>query len=187
MKRPSLDEQCQSSSNVYSGNLLHVYRDEVILPDGRNGSREYIVHPGAVVAIPWLPDRRLILERQYRYPLRREFLELPAGKLDPCEDPLAAVQRELLEETGYSAARWSSLGNIHPCIGYANEEMTLYMAWDLTLTHPNWDEDELIEVVEMPLDTALEGIRTGLITDAKTIIGLFWADKWARGEWSAGA
>ncbi|CAK0757412.1 ADP-ribose pyrophosphatase [Gammaproteobacteria bacterium] len=183
MKRLVLTEQCRFSRNVFSGNLLQVYRDEVTLPDGRDGSREYIVHPGAVVVIPWLAEKRLIMERQYRYPVKQEFLELPAGKLTYGEDPLLAVQRELLEETGYTAAHWRRLGRIHPCIGYANEEMILYMAWDLTLTHPDWDEDELLEVIEMPLDAALDGIRTGLITDAKTVIGLFWADKWTRGEW----
>ncbi|CAK0781458.1 Methanol dehydrogenase activator [Gammaproteobacteria bacterium] len=183
MKRPTLAEHCYSSRNVFSGNLLQVYQDEVVLPDGRNGVREYIIHPGAVVVIPWLPERRLVLERQYRHPLKREFLELPAGKLTPGEDPLAAAQRELLEETGYSATRWHLLCRIHPCIGYANEEMFLYMAEELTLTRPNWDEDELIEVVELPLDAAMEGIRTGLITDAKTVVGLFWAEKWVRQEW----
>jgi len=183
MNRP-LAEHCCKSQTVFSGNLLTVYRDEVILPDGRPGSREYIIHPGAVVAIPWIGAGRIILERQYRYPMKKEFWELPAGKLTPGEDPLQAVQRELLEETGYIAQHWRLLGYIHPCIGYANEEMTLYLAENLTLTQSHWDDDELIEVIEMTLDDALDAIRRGLITDAKTMVGLFWAEKWAQGKWN---
>jgi len=136
------------------------------------------------VVIPWLSPGRILLERQYRYPLRREFLELPAGKLDKGEAPLRAGQRELLEETGYVASRWTFLARIHPCIGYANEEITLYLAQDLTMTRPQLDEDEIIEVLEMSLDDALKAVRDGIITDAKTVIGLFWTEKWARGEWS---
>ena len=183
MTDQDFSEQCQSSHNVFAGKMLKVYRDEVILPNGHRSTREYIIHPGAVVAIPWLADGRLVLERQYRYSVRQEFLELPAGKLTPGEDPLAAMQRELLEETGYVANRWHRLCRLHPCIGYANEEMTLYLAQDLTLTKQNLDEDELLEVVEMSLDEAMRAIQSGLITDAKTMVGLFWAEKWARGEW----
>lgn len=179
-----LAEHCRTSEIVFSGNLLTVYRDEVILPNDRPGSREYIKHPGAVVVIPWLENDRIILERQYRYPLRQEFLELPAGKLNPDEDPFAAIKRELREETGYIAQQWNFLGKIHPCIGYANEEMRLYLAQQLTLTQSDLDDDELLEITEMTLDDALKAIRSGLITDAKTIIGLFWAEKWANGVWS---
>ena len=119
-KPQNLAEHCQSSHRVFSGNMIQVYRDDVLLPNGRQSTREYIVHPGAVVVIPWIADGRLIIERQYRYSVRQEFLELPAGKLSPGEDPFEAVQRELLEETGYVAKRWHRLCRIHPCIGYAN-------------------------------------------------------------------
>ena len=183
MKNQKLSEQCLSSQAVFSGKLLQVHRDEVLLPNGHRSVREYILHPGAVVMIPWVSPGRLILERQHRYPLHQEFLELPAGKLDPGEDPLSAGKRELLEETGYTAGQWNFLARIHPCIGYANEEMSLYMAHDLTQTYPRLDDDELIEVIEMDLEVALEGIRQGTITDAKTVIGLFWAEKWIREEW----
>lgn len=184
MKYPNLTEECLSSNCVFAGKLLQVHRDEVIMPDQRTGSREYIIHPGAVVVIPWLSEQRLIMERQYRYSVKQEFLELPAGKLNANEDPLIAIKRELLEETGYTAQQWQLLGRIHPCIGYSNEEMFLYMARDLTLTQANWDEDELLEVIEMPFNDAIEGIKTGLITDAKTIIGLFWAEKLMKKEWT---
>ncbi len=183
-KPQDFSEECLSSRQVFAGNLLNVYRDEVLLPNGHRSTREYIVHPGAVVVVPWLPNGKLVMERQYRYAMKREFLELPAGKLSPGEDPMAAVQRELLEETGYVATRWHTLGRIHPCIGYTNEDMFLYMAQDLTLTKPDLDEDEMLDVVEMSLEDAMKGIREGLITDSKTMVGLFWAEKWAKGEWT---
>ena len=184
MKQLILSEECQSSECVYSGKMLRVYRDQVLLPNKNISSREYIIHPGASVVIPWLDKNTLIMERQYRYSVKQEFLELPAGKLNHNEDPLVAIKRELLEETGYTANRWQLLGRIHPCIGYSNEEMFLYMAWDLTYNKVNWDDDELLEIIEMPFESALDGIKTGLITDAKTIIGLFWAEKWLKNEWT---
>ncbi len=176
-------EKCLTSQTVFSGELLQVRRDEVELANGHHSVREYIVHPGAAVVVPLFPDGRVLLERQFRYPLGRVFLELPAGKRDPGEDLLATAQRELLEETGYQAQEWYFLCHIHPGIGYTNEEMGLYLARDLSLTQPCWDEDETIELVTLSLDDALAKVQSGHITDVKTVIGLFWANRLVRGEW----
>src|SRR3954462_4885869 len=111
-----LIETAVSSETVFDGALLHVRRDVVRLPDGGHAKREYIIHPGAVLMVPVLPDGRLIVERQFRYPLNRVFIEFPAGKLSPGEDALATAKRELIEETGYTAAKWTRLGCIHPVI-----------------------------------------------------------------------
>lgn len=181
MASDDLTEKQLSSRTVYQGGLLHVKEDRVALPNGNESTREYIVHPGAVVVIPLLPSGDVVLERQFRYPLRRDLYELPAGKLDPGESALECGQRELLEETGYTGTRWRYVATIHPCIGYSNEAILLYLAEDLTLGRHNRDGDEFLEVFHLPLDEALEWVRTGRITDVKTVIGLFWADKIIQG------
>lgn len=177
MKRSDLTEKQLSSRTVYHGGLLHVKEDQVQLPNGKSARREYILHPGAVVVIPLLANGDVVLERQFRYPLLRDLYELPAGKLDGGESPLVCGQRELLEETGYSAAKWQYLATIHPCIGYSNESMSLYLAQDLTEGAHQRDGDEFLEIFTLPMHEALEWVRTGRITDVKTVIGLFWAEK----------
>lgn len=177
MKPSDLTEQQLSSKTVYQGGLLHVKEDQVQLPNGHTARREYILHPGAVVVIPLLANGDIVLERQFRYPLQRDLYELPAGKLDEGESPLACGQRELLEETGYRAEKWQYLATIHPCIGYSNESMSLYLAQDLTEGEHQRDGDEFLEIFTLPLREALEWVRTGRITDVKTVIGLFWAEK----------
>lgn len=182
---PHLIESCIESEPVWRGKLLDVRRDRVRLPDGTEGVREYIVHPGAVVIIPVLPDGRLIFERQYRYPVGRVMLELPAGKIDPDEDPLLTAQRELQEETGHTASRWRHLGTMHPTIGYANERIEIYLAEGLTaLGSNNLDEGEFLELVELSLPEALEAVRRGELTDGKTLSALLWAEKILNGAWS---
>lgn len=181
MNPDDLTEKQLGSRTVYRGQLLHVKEDRVELPDGKPATREFIVHPGAVVVIPLLANGDVVLERQYRYPMRRDFLELPAGKLDPGESALACGRRELLEETGYVAETWRYVATIHPCIGYSDESMSLFLAENLTPGPHRRDGDEFLEVFQLPLTEALEWVRIGRITDVKTVIGLFWADKIANG------
>ena len=130
------------------------------------------VHPGAVMIIPRLPDGKLLLERQYRYPLDRVFIEFPAGKVDPGEDRLAAAKRELTEETGYVAARWSCLATMHPVISYSTEQIDIYLADELTQVGVDLDHGEFIETISASLDEALGWLDRGEITDSKTMIGL---------------
>lgn len=177
MSSTDLTETKLSSQTVYRGGLLHVKEDQVQLPNGQTSRREYIIHPGAVVIIPLLENGDVVLERQFRYPLNRDLYELPAGKLDPGETPLLCGQRELLEETGYRASKWSYVATIHPCIGYSNESMNLYLAQELIEGAHIRDCDEFLEVFTLPLNDALEWVRIGRITDVKTVIGLFWAEK----------
>lgn len=184
---PALFEEPVSSREVYSGRLLHVFEDHAKLSNGNTVTREYIKHPGAVVAVPITLDAEVVLVRQFRYPLHREFIELPAGKIDPGEELLVTGQRELLEETGYTANRWTRLATIHPAIGYSDEHITLFLAEDLELKTATPDEDELLEVLLLPLDEALQWVCRGRITDPKTMLGLLWADKIRRGEWTPAA
>ncbi len=176
-------EQRLSGESVFEGKLLHVRRDRVLLPDGKEAQREYILHPGAVVIIAFTDRGELVLERQFRYPLGREFIELPAGKIDPGEDPAETARRELAEETGYLAGRWRHLGMIHPSIGYSNERIEIYLAQDLSAAPAKLDDEEFLEVFTLPLATAIEWVRTGAITDTKSIAALFWAEKVALGTW----
>lgn len=172
----------QQSEVVFSGRLLTVKRDRIRLPNGAQATREYITHPGAVVMIPLFSDGSVLLEWQYRYPLRRHLYEIPAGKIDPGEDPLLTAQRELLEETGYRAKRWNHLGSFHPCVGYSDERIEIYLARDLEHEGHAGVEGELIEVVTLSLAEALAWIVQGKITDSKTIAALFWTERVVKGE-----
>jgi len=176
-------ETCLSSETVYDGILLRVISDEVRLPDGSTSRREYIRHPGASMVVAFLDERTILLERQYRYPMRRHFIELPAGKIDPGEDPLVTAQRELREECGYLASTWRHLATLHPCIGYADERIELFLARDLTRCEAKLDHGEFLEVMAVTIDEALAWVREGRITEAKAITGLLWADKLVKGEW----
>ena len=185
MDNQDLTEKQLSTRKVYDGRLLHVREDQVALPNGNTTTREYIVHPGAVVVVPLLDNGDVLMVRQFRYPVGREFHELPAGKIDAGEDTLACGQRELREETGYAAQDWKFLTTIHPCIGYSDERILLYLAQNLSEHGHRRDEDEFLENVRLPLDTAMEWVRDGRISDVKTIIGLFWAEKIRQGVWPA--
>jgi len=154
-----------------------VLKDNVRLPDGSISSREHIAHPGAVAVLAIKDNGNLVMERQFRYPPQREFIELPAGKIDPGEDILLCAQRELLEETGFVAREWTHLVTTWPCIGYANERMEYFLARDLTHQGSRLDDGEFLEVFELPLAEAMEWIRQGKINDSKTVLGLFWLEK----------
>ena len=183
-QRPDFTEQTITSETVYHGALLHVLADRVRLPDGGEAVREYIRHQGAAMVIAFVDERTILLERQYRYPLRRHFIELPAGKIEPGEDPMATARRELREECGFEAAGWQHLATLHPCIGYADERIELYLARGLTHVGHALDEGEFLEVFPLSIDEALKWVRDGRITEAKAVTGLLWAEKVARGEWS---
>lgn len=161
-----------ASEDIFKGKLLHVKRDTVRLPDDGTATREYIVHPGAVMIVPRLPDGKLLFERQYRYPLDRVFIEFPAGKIDPDEAPEACARRELLEETGYQAASWSYVSTLHPLITYSTERIDIYLADDLTHVGAKLDHGEFVETFSATLDEALAWLDRGEITDVKTMLGL---------------
>lgn len=182
-EKGSFTEDRITTESVFDGRLLRVRRDRVRLPDGREAEREYVLHPGAVLVIAVTAAGELVFERQFRYPLGRDFIELPAGKIDPGEDPAETAKRELAEETGYQAARWRHAGVIHPSIGYSNERIEIFLAEELTSTTAQLDDEEFLEVFTLPLDTALEWVRTGHISDAKTVAGLLWAERLMRGGW----
>lgn len=180
-------ETLVSSEEVFSGRLLKVKCDRVRLPDGVETVREHIDHPGAVAMIAVLDNGKLLFERQYRYPLGQVFLELPAGKIDRGEPILDTARRELREETGYKAKSWRHLGAMHPCIGYSNEKIELFLAHGLSYVGHERDQEEFIEVVELSLADALLAVRDGEITDGKTITGLLWAEKIFSGAWEVPA
>ena len=176
-----LTEHFISGELVFDGKLLKVHRDVVRLPDGSQGAREYIRHPGAVAVVPLFDDRSVLLERQFRYPHRREFIEVPAGKLEPNEPHLDTAKRELLEETGYTAVEWTRLGVIHTSIAYTDEAIELFLAKKLKKERAaQLDAGEFVETLIVPFDEAIAMVRDGRITDSKTVAALLWVDKWAR-------
>ncbi|MBR0566282.1 NUDIX hydrolase [Azoarcus sp. L1K30] len=170
-----LSEHTLQSERVFDGVLLKVSRDRVRLPDGKEAVREYVRHPGAVVVVAASADGQLVFERQFRYPLKRSFLELPAGKIDAGEVILDCAKRELREETGYEAAEWTHLGVMHPCIGYSDERIEVFLARGLTQVGRALDDGEFLEVLQFPFAEAVAAVHDGRITDSKTITALFLA------------
>lgn len=173
-----LEEKRLTGECVLDGRMLKVYRDRVSLPDGSEAMREFVKHPGACVIIAESRPGVLVFERQFRYPVGRVCLELPAGKLDANESPLSCAQRELREETGFTAANWRQLGAMHPCIGYSDERIEIFLAQGLTAGERRLDHGEFLDVLEMNLAEAEEAVFDGRITDGKTITCLFWARRY---------
>ena len=172
-----LRETTTHSEQIWKGRLLDVRRDRVSLPDGNAAEREYIVHPGAVMVVPCLDDGRYVMERQFRYPLRRVFIEFPAGKLEPGEAPLDCARRELVEEAGYAAREWEYMGVLHPVISYSTERIEMWRAWGLEHVGRKLDDGEFLDIVTLSHDELLAAFDRGEITDAKTVAALFWLER----------
>lgn len=179
-----LTETRLASQELLRGHFLHAMRDTVRLPDGKEATREYVIHPGAVMVVAELPDGRLVLERQFRYPVQSVMVEFPAGKLDPGEDSLACAQRELLEETGYTARQWARAGVLHPVISYSTEFIDIWFARDLTAGPRQLDAGEFLDVFSASTDELLQWCRDGRITDAKTLTCVLWLQNLRSGAWS---
>jgi ADP-ribose pyrophosphatase len=179
-----LRERTVQSTQVYRGHFLEVRSDTVQLPDGSTAGREYIIHPGAVMVVPLLGDGRLVVERQWRYPLARAMLEFPAGKLEAGEPPLHCAVRELFEETGYRAAEWARAGILHNAIAYSNEGIEVWFARGLSAGERQLDAGEFLDVLLTTQAELDELAQRGELTDAKTLIGLLWLQNWRAGRWA---
>lgn len=180
-----LVEVKQHSQELFKGKLLHAFRDTVTLPDGGTATREYIVHPGAVVIVPLLDDGRVLLERQFRYPVQQAMIEFPAGKIDPGEDRLACAKRELLEETGYTATQWARAGVLHPVISYSTEFIEIWFARGLVDGGKrSLDQGEFLEVFTATPQELLGWCRDGKVTDAKTLSCALWLQNVLAGSWN---
>ena len=184
----NLIEVQSASEEILKGKFLHAFRDTVTLPDGNSAIREYFVHPGAVMVIPLLQDAdrqlKLVLERQFRYPVGQVMIEFPAGKRDPGEDSLVCAQRELAEETGYRAGQWAHAGVLHPVIAYSTEFIDIWFAKDLHLGERQLDESEFLEVFTATPAELLQWCSEGKVTDAKTLTGVLWLQNVLGGGWT---
>ena len=178
-----LKEEGTASEQLFKGNFLHAKRDTVRLPDGKSATREYIVHPGAVVVVPLLDDGRVAMVRQYRYPIDRVMTEFPAGKLDPGEDPLFCGQRELQEETGYTAREWAHAGAMHLAVAYSTEIIHIYFARGLTVGSQQLDHEEFVEATTATPAQLLDWCRDGTVSDAKTLTCTLWLQNVLSGAW----
>ena len=178
-----LTETRVGSEELLHGHFLHAFRDTVRLPDGSQASREYVIHPGAVMVVAELPDGRLVLERQFRYPVQSVMIEFPAGKLDAGEASLSCARRELLEETGYTAKQWARAGVLHPVISYSTECIDIWFARDLTAGPRQLDQGEFLDVFSATADEILQWCRDGGVTDAKTLTGALWLQNVRSGAW----
>ncbi len=183
-----LTERQLASEAVYQGNFLQVRRDRIALPDNSTATREYIVHPGAAVVVPLLYDDagvlRVVLERQFRYPLGRVLIEFPAGKLDAGEDSLVCVQRELREETGYTASEWAYAGCMHPTIAYSTEHIDIWFARGLQAGPARLDAGEFLEVFTATPQEVLQWCANGQVSDGKTLSCMLWLQNVLQGTWS---
>jgi ADP-ribose pyrophosphatase len=177
-----LAEQTLDSRLAFEGVFLRLFVNRVRTADGHESTREYLRHPGAVMMIPLLDDGQVVLERQFRYPLARNFVEFPAGKIDAGEELLACAQRELREETGYVARAWTHLGGFHNAIAYSDEKIEVFLAQGLSHEGANVDAGEVLEVFIAPLQKLHSWIADGSITDVKTIVGVYWLERFLKGQ-----
>jgi ADP-ribose pyrophosphatase len=191
MGKPQFDrliEKKLSSTELFKGQLLHAFRDQVSLSNGADATREYVVHPGAVMIVPLLEDAtgamQVVLERQFRYPVGRVMIEFPAGKLDPGEDCFQCARRELLEETGYSASQWARAGVLHPLIAYSTEFIDIWFARGLLAGQQQLDEGEFLDVFTATPAQLLDWCRQGLVTDGKTLTAALWLQNVSTGAWA---
>ena len=188
MAQSPLGEEQLRSEPLFEGSFLKAFRDRVRLPDGSEADREYVVHPGAVMIVPLLEDAvdglRLVMERQYRYPVARTIVEFPAGKLDPGEPTLACAQRELREETGYTATEWARAGVLHPVVAYSTEFIEVWFARGLTAGERALDAGEFLDVLTATPQELADWCRDGTVTDAKTLIGALWLQNVQSGAWT---
>ncbi|MFY0697537.1 MAG: NUDIX hydrolase [Balneola sp.] len=181
MKDPKeLVEKKKFSKQVFNGKLLHVYYDEVTLPDNTTSSREWIKHPGASAVVPVFDNGDVMLINQYRYPAKQIFLEVPAGKIDKGENPHQTAVRELREETGIEAKELHYVGHFFPTIGYADEVIHIYIAMDLKFNEDATDDDEFVQKERVPLKEAVQLIHSGEINDGKTICCLLRAEEYLK-------
>ena len=184
MKDDHLRETTLASEQILRGGFLHALRDTVLLPDGTQAMREYIIHPGAVMVVALLDDGQVVLERQFRHPMRKVMIEFPAGKLDAGEAALDCARRELLEETGYSAKEWARAGVLHPVISYSTEFIDIWFARGLSLGKRKLDAGEFLDVFSASPQQLLAWCADGSVTDAKTLTGMLWLQNILSGAWS---
>lgn len=169
------EEKTISTERIYEGAILNLRRDKVTIHSGETSFREIIEHNGGAVAVPITSDGKIVMVRQYRKALEQAVLELPAGKIEKGEEPLATIIRELQEETGYSAGKVEFLTAFYPSVGYTNEVLYIYIATDLTPGETNYDEHEAMDILELEFDEAHNMVVTGEIQDAKTMLGILLA------------
>jgi len=175
-----MSSKINNRTTVYHGKVFELIRENVTLENGTTTDVEFIEHPGATAVIPFLDDNRIVLLKQYRHALKKYIWEIPAGTLDPQEEIISCAKRELIEETGYSAAQWHRLGEITPVPGYSDERIHIFLATELQPADQNLDEDEVIQVLAVDFLKAIEMIGDGEIQDAKSIAGLFLASQWLK-------
>lgn len=173
-----LVEKKLSSKQVFKGKLLHVFYDEAELPNGKVGTREWIKHPGACAVVPVFENGDIMLIKQYRYPMGQIFWEVPAGKIDAGEPQDSTAFRELEEEAGLRAKDFNYVGHFYPGIGYSDELIHIYIAWNLKNVEQDMDEDEFVLKQRIPFNQAIEMIHSGEINDGKTVICLLRAWHW---------
>lgn len=179
-----LREEKLSSEELLHGHFLHAFRDTVRLPDGKQATREYVRHPGAVMVIAQLQDGQVVLERQYRYPVQSVMVEFPAGKIDAGEKPLDCARRELQEETGYSAGSWARAGMLHPGISYSTEFIDIWFARDLKPGPRKLDAGEFLDVFTASPTQLQQWCQDGSVTDGKTLTGVLWLQNVLSGAWT---